>query len=195
MKTQNKNNYAVIENESEQSTRLTVYFFCSTTVFGKLVQVLQWLLGAPWNSPTHVAIGYKGKLIQLFTDGINVEEDTGAAYRLCSNVYTIRLDDEESVMLLSIVAAFKHLGIYFSLTSSVTWCWRVLTHSKRNCFEYDDELSYGEIMNVTNGKKAFFSPPISCTTFVWQAIANRLPITWRVFAPAYLEQALDNLQE
>lgn len=180
---------------SEQSTWMTVYFFRPTSPFGWLVQILQWILGAPWNAPTHVAVGYKGKLIQLFTDGLSVEEDTGAAYRLCDSHYTVELDTEESIMLLSMVTAFKNLGIFFSLTEAIYWCWRVLTNGKQQHFEYEDTLNYGEIQEVVSGKRVFYSPPISCTAFVWQPLSDRIPMDWRIFAPAFLEQALDNLQE
>lgn len=194
MKTLTSNSLPSLSS-SEQSTWMTIYFFRPTSPFGWLVQALQWLLGAPWSAPTHVAIGYKGKLIQLFTDGISVEEDTGAAYRLCHSHYSIELDNEESIMLLSMVTAFTHLEVFFSLPEAIYWCWRVLTHRNKKYLEYNDEISYGELQAVSSGRRVFFSPPVSCTSFVWQPLADRLPIDWRVFAPAFLEQALEDLQE
>ena len=176
----------------EAPETLNVYFFkpVQRSPFSRLVQGLQWLLGAPLSSPTHVAVGYKGNLYELTTEGLSVEPDTGAAYRLASNVITVPVGAEESLRLAALLKGFEDLGVYFSVLGCVNFVWRLLWLRKQFGI-FDDDLGFNELVPVDSGHAFFYCPPVSCTTFVWHTLADDLEFDWRIFAPAFLEQALE----
>lgn len=183
------------ETDFNPDSFLTVYFFRSKTWYGYIISALQWLIGSPWQSPNHVAIGYKDKLIELTTEGLDISEDTGAAYRLSTNVFRIQLNAAQAQDLLALVVSFQALNIYFSLPETVAFVWRVLWHTNRH-FVYNRECDYGEIAEIISGRTAFFCPPLSCTTLVWQPLDDAtVALDWRIFAPAFLEFYLDSLNK
>jgi hypothetical protein len=176
------------EESKGKDNLLTIYFFKPTSWYGQFIRVLQFLIGAPWNAPTHVAIGYKGKLIQLLADEVDIRPDSGAAYREAEEVVSVYLDEEQSLNLVALVTAAATLDSYFSVTEAVWFVWQMIT--RKGTKVYSPDLDFGDVGTVKSSKAVFFCPPLTCTSFVWYAL-DELPVDWRILSASHLQQALD----
>lgn len=166
-----------------------VFFFQPTDTFGKVVQWLQSLLGFTKDSPSHVGIYYKKKLFELTADGTSARECSALTLQmLCSSSHFVYLGDDQIMQLNALVDEALEYEWRFDLVATIWYCFRivVLNRGRKLVFNAAD---YNTVFKVDSTKATSFTPPLSCTTFVWNTLD--LPFDWRIFCPAALKQALE----
>lgn len=164
-----------------------VFFFKPSTLYGQQVQALQACLGFK-DGPCHVGLYYQGRLIEVTTSGTTSRPVAMAAVqKICSSFYVVHLGDDEVDELNAQLEAALSYDWYFDLGAAVWFCFRMLVLNRGRKPRLAP-TNFGSVAKVAFTRTTEYTPPLSCTTLVWNVLD--LPSDWRVFAPAALEKAL-----